>query len=76
MRKPTLGIVSIVPALMACVLFAPVQAAESFIVPGVDFSNLTLEEGAWCRYLVSDEALGQVDTTEIYEFLDRHASDD
>jgi hypothetical protein len=35
-------------------------------VPGVDLASLTFEEGAWCRYMVTDEALGQVDSTEVY----------
>lgn len=51
-------------ALIACA--APVHAAEPFVVPGVDFAQLTFREGAWCRYFVVDEALGQVDTTETY----------
>ncbi|UCG52498.1 MAG: hypothetical protein JSW58_02805 [Candidatus Latescibacterota bacterium] len=42
------------------------EATEDFLIPGVDFSKLDLREGAWCRYLVIDEALGQVDSTEIY----------
>lgn len=42
------------------------MTAESFLIPGVDFSKLTFEVGAWCRYLVIDEALDQIDTTEIY----------
>jgi hypothetical protein len=41
-------------------------AADDFLVPGADFSKLVLETGAWCRYLVVDEALGQTDSTEIY----------
>ncbi|MEJ2722062.1 MAG: hypothetical protein P8181_13135, partial [bacterium] len=40
--------------------------ADDFLVPGVDFSKLVLETGAWCRYLVVDEALEQTDSTEIY----------
>lgn len=40
--------------------------ADDFLVPGVDFSKLVLETGAWCRYLVVDEALEQTDSTEVY----------
>jgi hypothetical protein len=40
--------------------------ADDFLVPGVDFSKLDLKTGAWCRYLVVDEALDQIDSTEIY----------
>ncbi|MFH1755972.1 MAG: hypothetical protein ABIA59_09740, partial [Candidatus Latescibacterota bacterium] len=39
---------------------------EQFIVPGVDFSQLDLTTGAWCRYLVVDKALGIDDSTELY----------
>ena len=42
------------------------EAAENLLVPGAEFSQLVLEKGAWCRYVVVDEALGQVDSTEIY----------
>jgi hypothetical protein len=40
--------------------------SSTFLIPGVDFSRLTLEKGAWCRYYVADEALGVVDSTEVY----------
>jgi len=41
-------------------------AAENLLVPGAEFSQLALEKGVWCRYLVVDEALGQMDSTEVY----------
>ncbi len=41
-------------------------AESSFFIPGVDFSKLVLEEGAWCRYRIADEALGLIDSSEIY----------
>jgi len=41
-------------------------AAENLLVPGAEFSQLVLEKGVWCRYVVVDEALGQVDSTELY----------
>ena len=41
-------------------------AENSFLIPGVDFSKLVLEEGAWCRYRIADEALGLTDSSEIY----------
>jgi len=44
----------------------PSWAENSFFIPGVDFSKLDLEEGAWCRYRIADEALGLIDTSEIY----------
>lgn len=42
------------------------RSAENFLIPGADLSQLTLSEGAWCRYIVLDEALGQTDSTEVY----------
>ena len=42
------------------------ERVDSFIIPGVDISRVTFKEGAWCRYLVVDEALGQIDSTEVY----------
>jgi hypothetical protein len=56
-------------AIVAPVGSVPARAAESverFLVPGVDFSKLTFKTGAWCRYIVVDEALEQTDTSEIY----------
>jgi hypothetical protein len=42
------------------------ESAESFLVPGADFSQLELKKGVWCRYVVVDEAFGEEDSTEIY----------
>lgn len=42
------------------------QAAESLLVPGADLSQLVVKKGAWCRYMVVDEALGQKDSTDVY----------
>jgi hypothetical protein len=42
------------------------QVSETFLIPGADLSQLVFETGAWCRYIVVDEALGQVDSTEVY----------
>jgi hypothetical protein len=39
---------------------------SDFLIPGADFSKLTFDVGAWCRYYVADEALGVVDSTEVY----------
>lgn len=55
-------------ALLSALLLAPsaARSAENLLVPGADFSQLALEKGAWCRYVVVDEALGQADSTEVY----------
>jgi hypothetical protein len=54
--------------LLVCLLVAAggAHAAESLLVPGADLSQLVLKKGAWCRYAVVDEALGQKDSTEVY----------
>jgi len=53
--------------LLLCVFAAaPLFAVEDFLVPGVDLSDMTFETGAWCRYVVTDEALGQTDSTDVY----------
>lgn len=54
--------------LLLCLLVTPATAepAENLFVPGADFSQLVLKKGAWCRYIVVDEALGQEDSTEVY----------
>jgi hypothetical protein len=41
-------------------------SGDDFLIPGADFSQLVFKEGAWCRYLVLDQALGQTDSTEVY----------
>lgn len=51
---------------LVCLLPRAGAAAENLLVPGAEFSQLVLEKGAWCRYVVVDEALGQMDSTEVY----------
>jgi hypothetical protein len=53
-------------ALFTVVSTGTALADNTFFIPGVDFSKLVLEEGAWCRYRVADEALGLIDSSEIY----------
>ncbi|UCH82699.1 MAG: hypothetical protein JSW50_09470 [Candidatus Latescibacterota bacterium] len=55
-------------AMLLClsVTAAGTVIADDFLVPGVDFSKLDLRTGAWCRYIVVDEALNQIDSTEVY----------
>jgi hypothetical protein len=53
--------------LSVVVVGSPARGADdAFLIPGADFSRLTLDAGAWCRYLVVDEALDEADSTEIY----------
>lgn len=46
-------------------------ASETFLLPGVALSEIKLEEGAWCRYLVVDEAMGELDSTTVYVSIPR-----
>jgi hypothetical protein len=52
------------------------RATENMLVPGADLSQLVVTEGAWCRYLVLDEALDQEDSTEVYVGLPSRAVTD
>jgi hypothetical protein len=42
------------------------EGPEGFLLPGVDVSDIDLRVGAWCRYVVVDEALGEVDSSSFY----------
>ena len=46
----------------------PAQAADgdSFLLPGIDMRSIEFTVGAWCRYQVIDEAMGETDTTVVY----------
>jgi hypothetical protein len=39
---------------------------ESLLLPGIDMRAIAFEVGAWCRYRVIDEAMGQADTSTVY----------
>lgn len=48
--------------------------AQSFVLPGVDATDIRLESGRWCRYIVVDEAMGEVDSTSFYVAVLGHQS--
>lgn len=48
--------------------------ADSFVLPGVDAADIRLESGRWCRYIVVDEAMGEVDSTSFYIAVLGHQS--
>jgi hypothetical protein len=52
--------------LLTPVLSAGAEAEREFIIPGIDFSRLDPQAGAWCRYQVVDIALDIEDTTIVY----------
>jgi hypothetical protein len=39
---------------------------ESLLLPGIDMRSVEFKVGAWCRYQVIDEALGEADTSTVY----------
>jgi len=40
--------------------------AESLLLPGIDMRSVEFTVGAWCRYLVVDEAMGDADSSTVY----------
>ena len=58
----------LVPAAVCLVPAAAASAGAQggLLVPGVAISDAEFEVGAWCRYLVRDEYLGESDSTSIY----------
>jgi hypothetical protein len=46
----------------------PSRAADagSVLLPGIDLRSVDFEVGAWCRYLVLDEAEGVTDSSGVY----------
>jgi hypothetical protein len=62
-----------IAAIAATVLFATILALptclfadDTFLLPGVTFSNADFTVGAWCRYTVVDELPGERDSTIVY----------
>jgi hypothetical protein len=47
---------------------APSRAADagSVLLPGIDIRTIDFEVGAWCRYIVVDEAMDVVDSSAVY----------
>jgi hypothetical protein len=41
-------------------------ANDSFLLPGLSLGEADFEVGAWCRYLVVDEVMGEIDSTTVY----------
>jgi hypothetical protein len=40
--------------------------AGSVLLPGIDIRSVNFEVGGWCRYIVIDEAMGVLDSSEVY----------
>jgi hypothetical protein len=54
-------------AVVSALGAGPLRAAdaESLLLPGVDIRSIDFAVGAWCRYRVVDEAMGQTDSSEV-----------
>lgn len=65
-RSLTSGFAAVI--LMAGLTGAPtpVFGGDTFLVPGVALRDAEFQVGAWCRYLVVDEIMGQRDSTSVY----------
>jgi len=62
------SILFIAAAAMIVVTSGSSRAAEteSLLIPGVDMRKIEFKVGAWCRYRVVDEAMGERDTSIVY----------
>lgn len=53
-------------AVLVAAAPAPAVETESLLLPGIDMRTIEFTVGAWCRYRVIDEAMGESDTTTVY----------
>lgn len=53
-------------AVLAAAAPAPSAGTESLLLPGIDLRSIEFTVGAWARYRVIDEAMGQSDTSTVY----------
>jgi hypothetical protein len=62
------AVLGILIAVLSIGAARPARAAEaeSFLLPGIDMRSIEFKVGAWCRYRVIDEAMGETDTTLVY----------
>ncbi len=55
--------------VLALLLLAPASYADetgTLLLPGIDIRDVDFAVGKWCRYIVIDEAMGEVDSSEVY----------
>ncbi len=55
-----------VVASLAGAVPAVAEETQSVLLPGLDLRDADLSVGAWCRYLVVDEAMGERDSSSVY----------
>jgi len=55
-----------ITAALAPAGVARAAEAESLLLPGIDMRSVEFTVGAWCRYLVVDEAMGDADSSTVY----------
>jgi hypothetical protein len=52
-------------AALACSPVVTRAAIQSVLLPGIDIRSVDFAVGAWCRYRVVDDAMGEADSTEV-----------
>ncbi len=60
------GLIAAGIALVAGVPGSRAADAGSVLLPGIDIRTIDFEVGAWCRYVVVDEAMGVLDSSAVY----------
>jgi hypothetical protein len=60
------ALLSVIVALSTIAGPLPSWGTDTFIVPGLALEEARFDVGAWCRYLVIDEAWGEKDSTIVY----------
>lgn len=68
-KRGSRSLIRVLPLAVALLVAgAPPSAAatELLLFPGIALSDARFDVGAWCRYLVIDEALGEVESTTVY----------
>ena len=64
--RTSFALVAAFAAGLACVATSRAAETESLLLPGIDMRSIEFKVGAWCRYRVIDDAMGQTDTSTVY----------
>jgi hypothetical protein len=64
--RTSLTLAAVFAAGLACVATSRAAETESLLLPGIDMRSIEFKVGAWCRYRVIDEAMGESDTSTVY----------
>ncbi len=66
--RTSAGVVALAASVLVASAATPARAADvgSVLLPGIDIRDIDFQVGAWCRYVVVDEAMDVVDSTTVY----------